>query len=187
MLSLLRFTHIVSGQILYDGIDITKVPRRRLREGLTIIPQEAVLFNGSVETNLDPTGKVPRDVLSHALDNCKGIASFSDDDSDDPDSRHADASVKLSTEVVARGENFSHGQRQVLSLCRALIRRSKLMLLDEATASMDYETDRGIQRVLRSELAAAGGDSTLVTIAHRLRTIIDYDTVVVMSAGRVVE
>ncbi|CAH0048920.1 unnamed protein product [Clonostachys solani] len=187
MLSLLRFTHIVSGQILYDGIDITKVPRRRLREGLTIIPQEAVLFNGSVETNLDPTGKVPRDVLSHALDNCKGIASFSDDDSDDPDSRHEDASVKLSTEVVARGENFSHGQRQVLSLCRALIRRSKLMLLDEATASMDYETDRGIQSVLRSELAAAGGDSTLVTIAHRLRTIIDYDTVVVMSAGRVVE
>lgn len=82
----------------------------------------------------------------------------------------------------ARGENFSHGQRQVLSLCRALIRCSKLML-DEATASMDYETDRGIQRVLRAELQAAGG-RTLVTIAHRLRTIIDYDSVV-MSTGRV--
>lgn len=95
--------------------------------------------------------------------------------------------ITLSTEVDARGENFSHGQRQVLSLCRALIRKSKLMLLDEATASMDYETDRGIQQVLRNELEATGDGGTLVTIAHRLRTIIDYDSVVVMSAGRVVE
>ena len=95
--------------------------------------------------------------------------------------------MTLGTIVDAKGENFSHGQRQVLSLCRALIRQSKLMLLDEATASMDYETDRGIQTVLRRELEAEGGDRTLVTIAHRLRTIIDYDTVVVMSAGRVLE
>lgn len=94
---------------------------------------------------------------------------------------------ELSTAVAAKGENFSHGQRQVLSLCRALVRKSKLMLLDEATASMDYETDRGIQEVLRRELDEAGGDQTLVTIAHRLRTIIDYDTVVIMSNGRMAE
>ena len=94
-------------------------------------------------------------------------------------------------EVDARGENFSHGQRQVLSLCRALVRQSKLMLLDEATASMDCETDRGIQQVLREELqgedSEGGSDRTLITIAHRLRTIIDYDSVVVMAAGKVVE
>ncbi|SPJ82596.1 related to ATP-binding cassette (ABC) transporter [Fusarium torulosum] len=192
VLSLLRFTHVVSGEILYDGVDITKVPRHRLRESLTIIPQEAVLFNGTVESNLDPGGRVSKEVLGKALDNCKGIASFSpqvSDDSDNdmhsPDDEHN--TVNLTTSVDARGENFSHGQRQVLSLCRALIRQSKLMLLDEATASMDYETDRGIQTVLRRELEAAGGDRTLVTIAHRLRTIIDYDTVVVMSAGRVLE
>ncbi|KAM0205711.1 hypothetical protein ACHAPA_002689 [Fusarium lateritium] len=192
VLSLLRFTHVVSGDILYDGVDITKVPRHRLRESLTIIPQEAVLFNGTVESNLDPGGQVSKEVLDKALDNCKGIASFSpqvSDDSDNdmrsPDDEHN--TVDLTTSVDARGENFSHGQRQVLSLCRALIRQSKLMLLDEATASMDYETDRGIQTVLRRELEAAGGDRTLVTIAHRLRTIIDYDTVVVMSAGRVLE
>jgi ABC-type multidrug transport system fused ATPase/permease subunit len=98
--------------------------------------------------------------------------------------------LHLSMTVTAKGENFSHGQRQVLSLCRALIRKSKLMLLDEATASMDYETDRGVQVVLRKELnsAAEGArDRTLVTIAHRLRTIIDYDKVVVMGGGSVLE
>ncbi|KAM0484447.1 hypothetical protein ACHAPX_001871 [Trichoderma viride] len=196
VLSLLRFTHIVSGQILYDGIDITKVPRRKLREGLTIIPQEATLFNGTVESNLDPTGHVPEEILEKALENCKGIASFSSDDSsdetiaDDVDDRSThkqSQGISLSTQVDSRGENFSHGQRQVLSLCRALIRQSKLMLLDEATASMDYETDKGIQQVLRTELESAGKDRTLVTIAHRLRTIIDYDSIVVMGAGKVVE
>ncbi|KAF5691416.1 ATP-binding protein cassette (ABC) transporter [Fusarium circinatum] len=192
VLSLLRFTHVVSGEILYDGVDITKIPRHRLRESLTIIPQEAVLFNGTVESNLDPSGRVPKDILDKALDNCKGIASFSPHTSDDSDNDtqfrdDENNSVNLSTSVDARGENFSHGQRQVLSLCRALIRQSKLMLLDEATASMDYETDRGIQTVLRRELEAVGGGRTLVTIAHRLRTIIDYDTIVVMSGGRVLE
>ncbi|EXF78167.1 ABC transporter [Colletotrichum fioriniae PJ7] len=201
VLSLLRFTHIVSGQILYDGIDITKIPRRRLREALTIIPQEAVLFNGTLRTNLDPTGKIAEPVLERALESCQGIASFQYQPSSDVDTdadadtaavavRDDDSSkLALSTVVNAKGENFSHGQRQVLSLCRALVRGSRLMLLDEATASMDYETDRGIQAVLRREVNGDGDgdDRTLVTIAHRLRTIADYDTVVVMGAGRVVE
>lgn len=188
----------MSGKILYDGVDVTKVPRHRLRESLTIIPQEAVLFNGTVESNLDPTGSVAHETLDRALENCKGIASFSSDDDttivsgDDATTstfapENNTQGISLDSPVDARGENFSHGQRQVLSLCRALIRQSKLMLLDEATASMDYETDRGIQQVLRDELEAAGGGRTLVTIAHRLRTIIDYDTVVVMSAGKVLE
>ncbi|KAJ6782302.1 hypothetical protein PWT90_00625 [Aphanocladium album] len=190
VLSLLRFTHVVSGHILYDGVDITHVPRDRLRKGLTIIPQEAVLFNGTVASNLDPTGLLPPERLEKALENCRGIASFSGSDySSDTDVDHYGHSqgISLETDVDAQGENFSHGQRQVLSLCRALIRENKLMLLDEATASMDYETDRGIQKVLRDELEKAGGTRTLVTIAHRLRTIIDYDSVVVMSAGKVVE
>ncbi|OAA47837.1 ABC transporter, transmembrane domain, type 1 [Metarhizium rileyi] len=189
VLSLLRFTDIVSGQILFDGVDITKLPRTRLRESLTIIPQEAVLFNGSVESNLDPTGRVPREQLEAALENCKGIASFSGTAAEEADAavRARAQAIALTTEVDARGENFSHGQRQVLSLCRALIRKSKLMLLDEATASMDYETDRDIQQILRDNLGAADDSRTLVTIAHRLRTIIDYDKVVVMSAGKVLE
>lgn len=225
VLSLLRFTTVVKGTILYDGVDITLVPRKRLRQALTIIPQEAVLFNGTVGTNLDPSGEADAAVLEGALASCEGIASFqfrdqggglqtttlssSSSAADDNDETNLLAAVansaaglSLSTPVDARGENFSHGQRQVLSLCRALVRKSKLMLLDEATASMDCETDRGIQAVLRKELftnTTAGGnngnsnnsneksDRTLVTIAHRLRTIADYDRVVVMGAGRVVE
>lgn len=221
VLSLLRFTTVVSGQILYDGVDITLVPRRRLRQALTIIPQEAVLFNGTVGTNLAPAGDVPPDTLSAALRSCEGIASFQFHGGDrDPEQEGEDEAetsratapapqqpdeqtpllspplaavaasaggLSLDTTVDARGENFSHGQRQVLSLCRALVRRSRLMLLDEATASMDYETDRGIQAVLRREMFAAGSGRTLVTIAHRLRTIADYDRVVVMGAGRVLE
>jgi ABC-type multidrug transport system fused ATPase/permease subunit len=208
VLSLLRFTNIVSGTILYDGVDITKIPRKRLRQALTIIPQEPVLFSGTVESNLDPTGEIPKEALAKVLESTRGIASFefhsnqSDDsgngnssgssdtavdDGPDADASSTSKGLELSTEVAAKGENFSHGQRQVLSLCRALVRKSRLMLLDEATASMDYETDRGLQEVLRRELDGAGGDRTLVTIAHRLRTIIDYDAVVVMSNGRMVE
>ncbi|OLN87834.1 ATP-binding cassette transporter abc4 [Colletotrichum chlorophyti] len=189
VLSLLRFTHVVSGQILYDGIDISKIPRRRLREALTIIPQEAVLFNGTLRSNLDPTGRIPEARLERALESCQGIASFQyhraeAGDASATDSDADQAGLALTTTVNAKGENFSHGQRQVLSLCRALVRGSRLMLLDEATASMDYETDRGIQGVLRREVDE---ERTLVTIAHRLRTIADYDCVVVMGAGRVVE
>lgn len=239
VLSLLRFTHVVRGRILYDGVDITRVARRRLRRSLTIIPQEAVLFNGTVGTNLDPAGEAPPGVVEGALASCAGIASFRFRDRDggqegegEDEEEHSSspndalapsapptentpllsglstpaaeaisssaAGLSPSTAVDARGENFSHGQRQVLSLCRALVRRSKLMLLDEATASMDYETDRGIQAVLRKEIFGGpgggapgaeedGGARTLVTIAHRLRTIADYDRVVVMGGGRVLE
>ncbi|KAM0814687.1 putative ATP-binding cassette transporter abc1 [Seiridium cardinale] len=199
VLSLLRFTNIVSGKILFDGVDIMSFSRKRLREALTIIPQEAVLFSGDVASNLDPTGEVPKDTVIKALQYCSGIASFEyqeEDDSQESGDSGVEApngsdtgaqKINLSTPVKAKGENFSHGQRQVLSLCRALVRKSKLMLLDEATASMDYETDQGIQEVLRKELNEHGRDRTLVTIAHRLKTIIDYDKVVVLSAGSVIE
>ncbi|ROW09475.1 hypothetical protein VMCG_02441 [Cytospora schulzeri] len=224
VLSLLRFTHVIKGQILYDGADITLIPRARLRHALTIIPQEAVLFNGTVGTNLDPSGEIAPGILENALESCAGIASFQfrDRDSDQEDAEVATtgppkngdpnhppteqtpllegvatplaeavaksaSGLSLSTTVDAKGENFSHGQRQVLSLCRALVRKSKLMLLDEATASMDPETDQGIQAVLRKEIFATGRDRTLVTIAHRLRTIADYDRVVVMGGGKVLE
>lgn len=157
------------------------------------------MFSGDVASNLDPTGDVPKEVVSKALQYCSGIASFeyseeedmpdnSEGTTEDQNLEHSDAQkINLSTPVKAKGENFSHGQRQVLSLCRALVRKSKLMLLDEATASMDYETDQGIQKVLRKDLNEHGRDRTLVTIAHRLKTIIDYDKVVVMGAGSVLE
>jgi ABC-type multidrug transport system fused ATPase/permease subunit len=191
VLSLLRFTNIVSGQILYDGIDVTKVPRHRLRQSVTMIPQEATLFSGSVRSNLDPTGFVSQERIERVFNSCKGISSLSKNKSSDETTVHGShgrcQDLSLSSEVDPRGGNFSHGQRQVLSLCRALIRNSMLMLLDEATASMDYQADQGIQEVLRKELGIARRDRTLVTIAHRPRTIMDYDSVVVMGGGRVIE
>ncbi|PKS08941.1 hypothetical protein jhhlp_003554 [Lomentospora prolificans] len=199
VLSLLRFTHIVSGTILYDGLDITKVPRRRLREALTIIPQEPVLFSGTVGSNLDPTGSVPEAVLQKVIQSTKSIASFQyrrspqdDSEGQNSDSRQncfsePSEGLKLSSPVSAKGENFSHGQRQVLSLCRALVRKSKLMLLDEATANMDHETDRAIQEVLSREVEEGDQDRSLVTIAHRLTTILNYDRVVVMGDGKILE
>lgn len=156
VLSLLRFTTVVRGAILFDGVDIALIPRKRLRQALTIIPQEAVLFNGTVGTNLDPSGAVDPIVLEGALASCEGIASFQFRDQTTASvsvpatttqetplllppttvEEAADLSaiaksasgLSLSTPVDAKGENFSHGQRQVLSLCRALVRKSKLMV-----------------------------------------------------------
>ncbi|KAF7546072.1 hypothetical protein G7Z17_g8687 [Cylindrodendrum hubeiense] len=224
VLSLLRLTNIVRGKILYDGVDITAIPREKLRQALTIIPQEATLFNGTVGSNLDPSGEIPTSRLKQVIESCANIASFQhqgrmednkvaktnnkpnptentpllQSNSDGADGANgtfaavADAAsgLSLDTIVQAQGQNFSHGQRQVLSLGRALVRRSKLMLFDEATASMDYQTDLGIQTILRKELDVNNIETqgrTLVTIAHRLRTIIDYDKVVVISAGRAIE
>ena len=174
---------MVSGQIFFDGVDITSFPRKKLRDALTIIPQEPILFSGDVGTNLDPNHDMPRDEVEKALQYCSGIASFQYGGNSvrlEPNGSigHGPEAqgIDLGTPVKAKGENFSHGQRQVISLCRALIRKSKLMLLDEATASMDYETDQGIQAVLRKDLNEHGRDRTLVTIAHRLKTIIDYTT-----------
>lgn len=195
--SLLRFTHIASGTIFYDGIDITRIPRKQLREALTIIPQEPVLFSGTVESNLNPTGSVSREDLQRVIDSTKNAASFQlrrDHQTGEgrtrripPEEGGNSEGLTLSTPVTTKGENFSHGQRQVLALCRALVRKNKVMLLDEATANMDYETDRAIQDVLGKEVAESGNERTLVTIAHRLRTIVDYDTVVVLDRGKVLE
>lgn len=191
VLSLLRFTHIVSGQILYDGVDITAIPRKQLRQAVATIPQEALLFQGTTSSNLDPTGTIPVPQLQRVLDRCASIPAMqvhagdvTGSGSHDP----FDGRLTLSTPVNAGGNNFSHGQRQVLSLCRILVRRSKLMLLDEATSNMDSETDTEIQRILRVDLNdAEGKERCLITVAHRLGTILDYDRVVVMGSGRVLE
>ncbi len=191
---MLRFTNIVSGQILYDGVDITSVAYKELRQAISMIPQESQLFQGTLAENLDPTGTICEADLQKALDVCQSIAAIkatrhhSATSSEDGESSSADVAegLTLKTQVKAKGENFSHGQRQVLSLCRILARQSKLMLLDEATSNMDAETDAGIQKALR-DAAAEGEGRCLVTIAHRLKSIADYDRVVVMGSGEVLE
>lgn len=181
-LSLLRFVDIVGGEVTLDGIDINQIPLNRLRTSVTLIPQEPVLFSGDVHSNLDPLGDSSDTELRSALSACATIQVPGNQNSAiDPgkDSR----CLTLDTPVATNGENFSQGQRQVLSLARALCRRSKVVLLDEATASVDHETDIHMQRLLRSMFL----DSTIIAIAHRLRTIMGYDRVLVMAGGEIVE
>lgn len=201
-LTLLRFTELVSGSITIDGVDISTIPLNRLRTSIALIPQDPVLFSGDVQSNLDPFGELGETELQSALSACCTsieIATTSTistqntaDNNEDEEEEEVVAgatnttqssSLKLDTPVAANGENFSQGQRQVLGLARAVSRRAKVVLLDEATASVDKETDEHIQRLIRSEFP----ESTIIAIAHRLRTIVDYDRVVVMGGGEILE
>ncbi|RAL05511.1 putative ABC multidrug transporter [Aspergillus ibericus CBS 121593] len=174
-LSLLRFVDIVGGQVTIDGVNIDQIRLNRLRTSVTLIPQEPVLFSGDVQSNLDPFGESSETELRAALSACTTIQVSGEPGKLRP--------LSLDTPVAANGENFSQGQRQVLSLARAMCRRSKVVLLDEATASVDHETDMHMQRVLRTMFS----DCTIIAIAHRLRTIMDYDRVIVMGDGEIIE
>ncbi|PWY89924.1 abc transporter [Aspergillus heteromorphus CBS 117.55] len=180
-LSLLRFVDVVGGRVTIDGVDINEILLNRLRTSVTLIPQEPVLFSGDVQSNLDPFGESSETELASALSACTSIRVPGNTEGEQ--SGKTTRALSLDTPVAANGENFSQGQRQVLSLARAMCRRSKVVLLDEATASVDHETDMHMQKVLRTMFS----DCTIIAIAHRLRTIMDYDRVLVMADGEILE
>lgn len=149
-----------------------------------MVPQDAQLFQGTLRNNLDPGNVIPEEDLEEALNSCASLSSMQRQD----ENGSFQGRVTLDTSVSPSGANFSHGQRQVLSLCRAMVRKTKLVLLDEATSSVDMETDSSIQDILRTQVC--GGEqkkSGLITVAHRLKTVMDYDKVVVMGFGQVIE
>ncbi|KAF4121418.1 ABC-type multidrug transport system, ATPase and permease component, partial [Geosmithia morbida] len=176
-LSLLRSTQIVSGGVTIDGIDVGNIPLGRLRQSIGLIPQEPMLFSGDVRSNIDPSGEMDETELQSVLSAC----SLAGDQVGSTDGHAFD--ISLDTPVAHGGRNFSNGQRQIIGLARAICRRSKVVIMDEATASVDHETDKKMQAIIRSEFSG----STIITIAHRLRTIMDYDRVVVMGGGKILE
>ncbi|KAF9384340.1 hypothetical protein CPB97_005742 [Podila verticillata] len=192
-ISLFRFMDPTSGSIEIDGIDITKIGVQDLRTKLTIIPQDPTLFKGTLRSNLDPFGEredrelweaVRRSHLVPSTSTVPVTTAVDGGEEEDSESAIVDPSkITLDTPVKVNGSNFSQGQRQLVALARALVRQSKIIVMDEATASVDYETDVKIQQTIRDEMSS----STILTIAHRIRTIADFDRVIVMSAGEVVE
>lgn len=192
MAAFYRFVEADGGSIVIDGVDISTVSLNKLRRSITSIPQNPVLFKGTIRSNLDPSDLYTDEQLYESLlqvnllerkDLPKTAANGIPFPVIPLESENVNVFVDLNSTVSEGGSNFSVGQRQLLCLARSLLRCQKIMLIDEATASIDYECDAKIQETIRHNLS----DVTVLTIAHRLRSIIDYDKVIVMEKGEVKE
>ncbi|KAI0012833.1 ATP-binding cassette transporter protein YOR1-like protein [Xylariaceae sp. FL0662B] len=180
MSTLFRLVEISGGHITIDGVDISTIGLHDLRSRMAIIPQDPTLFRGTVRSNLDPFHEHTDLELWSALRQADLVPAT---DAAAPDESGKDARIHLDSVVEEEGLNFSLGERQLMALARALVRGSRIIVCDEATSSVDMETDAKIQRTM------AGGfrGKTLLCIAHRLRTIVGYDRICVMDAGRIAE
>ncbi|GAA6012116.1 hypothetical protein JCM10207_005134 [Rhodosporidiobolus poonsookiae] len=208
MLTLFRLVELNSGQIIVDDVDISTIGLADLRKQIAIIPQEATLFAGTVRSNLDPFNEHDDATLYDALKRAwlvdpnqpapassapsppnassaalPATADVSAAGNGTGSSTPTASRFTLDLAIEDEGGNLSVGERSLVSLARALVKNSKIIVLDEATASVDFATDSRIQATIRSEFS----DKTLLVIAHRLRTIVDADRIVVMDAGQVAE
>ncbi|TMW69128.1 hypothetical protein Poli38472_001284 [Pythium oligandrum] len=170
-MALFRTNELESGRIVIDGQDISTINLQTLRSSMSIIPQVPVLFKGSMRAYMDPFGEYDDADIWQAFDKIglKDMISALDG--------------KLDHELSENGENFSVGERQMLCLARALLRRSRVVVMDEATASIDLATEQKLQAMIQREFV----DATVLTIAHRLATVLDSDRILVLSDGRMVE
>ncbi|EIW78632.1 multidrug resistance-associated ABC transporter [Coniophora puteana RWD-64-598 SS2] len=188
-LSFFRFVEATEGRILVDGVDIGKIGLTDLRSKLTIIPQDPTILSGTLRSTLDVFDEYEDAEIYEALRRVHLIPSSSGEnteaqtDIETPETINVNVFRNLESPVSEGGENFSTGEKQLLCMARAILKRSKVLVMDEATASVDYATDELIGKTIRQEFA----NSTILTIAHRLRTVIDYDRVMLLDQGRIVE
>ncbi|XP_071960045.1 ATP-binding cassette sub-family C member 8-like [Antedon mediterranea] len=170
-LALFRVIDTFRGRVIVDGVDIASLPLTALRRKIAIIPQDPVLFTGTIRYNLDPQGNKSDNELWEALE----IAQLKPTVSTQQDG--------LESLVTEGGENYSVGQRQLFCLARAFLKKTNILVMDEATASIDMQTDAILQEVV----ATAFKDRTVLTIAHRIATILNSDKILVLDAGRMIE
>lgn len=185
--ALYRIAELQLGTIFIDNVDISKLGLQALRSHLSIIPQDPVLFSGTIKKNLDPFGENSDDKLWDALRRAHLITAEeiesekllhkSDDESIILNKFHLEQTVE------DEGSNFSLGERQLIAFARALVRDTKILVLDEATSSVDYDTDSKIQITISTEFK----DCTILCIAHRLKTILKYDKILTLDNGKVAE
>jgi len=170
---LFRLVEIEQGSIKIGGLDIRAVGLRALRSRIGVIPQDPTLFSGTLRVNLDPTFSCNDEELLDALSRVY-LSTFQSG---------SESICDLNMRVEEAGRNFSVGQRQLICVARALVRRCRIIILDEATASVDTDTDMRIQQTIRTHFA----DATVLTIAHRLETIMHCDRIILIDRGRVAE
>ena len=170
MLAIARIIEPLKGKILIDGIDIQKINLDFLRENISIVPQDPFIFEGTLRDNIDPLKKYSDDKILKILED---FCLFND----------LNKKEKLNFEILENGKNLSPGQKQLICFARAVIKNNKIIILDEATSSLDYETEKTIQKNVEKYFK----NCTLIMITHHISMVKNFENIIVIDKGEIIE